>query len=129
MWTGKSGKTSEPSLLSGCLPYTKLTVVFFFFSLATGARHQHRGPRAGGKKIVAKQSHQRRENLFSTTVPDNDTALHALPTEASRDHRTEEEIDAILPWVCWFDFLTLPFYFLTFFPGCSDCGKLPISSA
>lgn len=70
-----------------------------FSSLATGARRQHRGPRIGGKKTADKQSSQRRENLFNASVPNNDAAPHALPTEASRDHRTEEEIDAVLPWV------------------------------
>jgi hypothetical protein len=74
----------------------------FFFSLATGARRQHRGPRTGGKKSFDKQSYQRREKLFNALVPSNDAAPHALPTEASRDHRTEEEIDAVLPWVSCF---------------------------
>jgi hypothetical protein len=71
----------------------------FFLSLATGARRQHRGPRTDGKKSLDKQSYQRREKLFSAAVPHNEAASHALPTEASRDHRTEEEIDAVLPWV------------------------------
>jgi hypothetical protein len=70
-----------------------------FFSLATGARRQHRGPRTDGKKSLNRQSYQRRKKLFHDTVPDNETVPHALPTEASRDHRTKEEIDAVLPWV------------------------------
>jgi hypothetical protein len=70
-----------------------------FFSLATGARRQHRGPRTDGKKSLDKQSYQRREKLFDTAIPNNNSVLHALPTEASRDHRTQEEIDAVLPWV------------------------------
>ena len=70
-----------------------------FFSLATGARRHHRGPRTDGKKSLYKQSYQRREMLFDVAVPNNNSELHALPTEASRDHRTEEEIDAVLPWV------------------------------
>ena len=77
-------------------PYTNPP---FFFSLATGARRQHRGPRSGGKKTLDKQSYQRREKLFNASAPNNDAVLHALPTEASRDRRTEEEIDAVLPWV------------------------------
>lgn len=76
--------------------YTNIPLVF---SLATGARRQHRGPRTDGKKALSKQSYQRREMLFSAAFPNNDAASHALPTEASRDHRTEEEIDAVLPWV------------------------------
>lgn len=82
------------------------TVSFFlfinlpsFFSLATGARRQHRGPRTNGKKSLDKQSYQRREKLFTAAFPNNEAASHALPTEASRDHRTEEEIDAVIPWV------------------------------
>jgi hypothetical protein len=88
-----------------------------FFSLATGARRQHRGPRTGGKKSLDKQSYQRREKLFNSAVPtgNDDTVSHALPTEASRDHRTEEEIDAVLPWVRWSGLLTLCSPFLTFF--------------
>ena len=70
-----------------------------FLSLATGSRRQHRGPRSGGKKTLDKQSYQRRKKLFNATVPSNDAVPHALPTEASRDRRTEEEIDAVLPWV------------------------------
>jgi hypothetical protein len=84
------------SFLSFFPPYTQPSS---FGRLATGARRQHRGPRTGGKKSLEKQSHQRREKLFNLVVPNNDTALHALPTEASRDHRTKEEIDAVLPWV------------------------------
>jgi hypothetical protein len=71
-----------------------------FFSLATGARRQHRGPRTDGKKSLDKQPYQRRERLFSTAAPNNEAVPHALPTEVSRDHRTVEEIDAVLPWVC-----------------------------
>jgi hypothetical protein len=78
------------------------------FSLATGTRRQHRGPQTGGKKSLTKQSYQRREKLFNAAVPNNDATLHALPTEASRDHRTEEEIDAVLPWVRWLAFQPLP---------------------
>ena len=97
-----------------------------FSSLATGARRQHRGPRTGGKKSLDKQSYQRRERLFNSDVPndDSDTASHALPMEASRDHRTKEEKDAILPWVRWFLLLLLltlclPFLILFFYlsPG------------
>ena len=70
-----------------------------FFSLATGARRQHRGPRSGGKKSLEKQSYQRREKLFDASVPTENVVPHALPTEALRDRRTKEEIDAVLPWV------------------------------
>ena len=70
-----------------------------FFSLATGRRRQHRGPRSGGKKSLEKQSYQRRERLFDASIPTENVVQHALPTEASRDRRTEEEIAAILPWV------------------------------
>jgi hypothetical protein len=89
----------------------------FFSSLATGARRQHRGPRTGGKKSLDKQSYQRRERLFNSDVPndDSDMALYALPTEASRDRRTKEEIDAVLPWVRWFQLFTLCLPFLTLF--------------
>jgi hypothetical protein len=67
-------------------------------SLTNGARRKHRGPQPGHKKSLAKQSNQRREHLFDApAVPDG--VVHALPTEASRDHRTEEEISAVLPWV------------------------------
>ena len=105
---------------------------FFFSSLATGARRQHRGPRTGGKKSLDKQSYQRRERLFNLDVrnDNSDMASHALPTEASRDHRTKEEIDAVLPWVRWFEFFYIASAFSnTFFlsPGCQDCGELPVS--
>lgn len=80
-------------------PYTN---PHLFFSLATGARRQHRGPRTDGKKSLNRQSYQRREKLFNAAVPNNEAALHELPTEASRDHRTKEEIDAVLPWVSHF---------------------------
>jgi hypothetical protein len=103
---GKSGRTSEslsfPSLYGS-------TLYFFFSSLATGARRQHRGPRTGAKKSLDKRSYQRRERLFNSDVPnddDSDTAPHALPTEASRDHRTKEQIDFVLPWVRRFQLFT-----------------------
>jgi hypothetical protein len=99
-----------------------------FFSLATGARRQHRGPRMGGKKSLAKQSYQRREKLFNATVPNDDATSHALPTEASRDHRTDEEIDAVLPWVCWAFNITVVFLTLLS-PGCEDCGQISISTS
>jgi hypothetical protein len=75
---------------------------------------------ACGKKSLDKhwQSYRRREKLFNSVVlPNNNTASHTLSsTEASRDHRTKEEIDAILPWVRWFGLLTLCFAFSdTFF--------------
>ena len=72
-----------------------------FFSLATGAHHQHCSPQTGGKKSLNKQSYQCCERLFNAPVPNDnlDAVSHALPTEASRDHWTEEEIDAVLPWV------------------------------
>ena len=38
------------------------------------------------------------------SLANNNSASHALPSEASRDHRTKEEIDAILPWVFFFPF-------------------------
>ena len=82
--------------------FCKLTL--FFFSLATGARRQHRGPRTGAKKSLDKQSYQRRERLFNAPVPNKDAVPHALPTEASKDRRTEEEIDAVLPWVRFWPF-------------------------
>ena len=89
-----------------------ITLTFLpFFSLATGARHQHRGPQTGGKKSLDKQSYQRREKLFNASVPNNDAVSHALPTEASRDHRTEEEIDAVLPWVSCFGLSNIVFAF------------------
>ena len=97
------GKVGGPVSLSSFLPVSfKFYTLILLFSLATGACRQHRGPRVGGKKSVDKQSFQRREKLFSASVPNNNVAPHALPTEASRDHRTEEEIDAVLPWVSWF---------------------------
>jgi hypothetical protein len=86
------------------------TLTLFFSSLATGARRMHRGPRTGAKKSLDKQSYQRRERLFNASVPNEDAVPHALPTEASKDRRTEEEIDAVLPWVrfrpfdIWFAF-------------------------
>jgi hypothetical protein len=106
-------------------PYTNPPPLF---SLATGARRQHRGPRSGGKKTLDKQSYQRREKLFHATIANNDAVLHALPTEASIDHRTEEEVDAVLPWVR-FGFSTLgpPSNSDTLFTGCEDCGQLSIS--
>jgi hypothetical protein len=105
---GKSGRTSE-SLFSVFSFFCTLNPPLFF-SLATGARRQHRGPRTGGKKSVDNQLYQRRERLFNSDVPtgndDSDMAWHALPTEASRDHRTKEEIDSVLPWVRRFQLFT-----------------------
>ena len=95
----------NPSLLSAF--FCTLNPLLFF-SLATGARRQHRGPRTDGKKSLEKQSYQRHERLFNSDVPNNDSDMvsHALPTEALRDHRTKEEKNAILPWVRWFLLLT-----------------------
>jgi hypothetical protein len=68
--------------------------------LAVGARRKHRGPQPGHKKTLSKKSNKRREELFEPAVVTTAQVVsHALPTEASRDYRTEEEIQALLPWV------------------------------
>ena len=91
--------------------FVQLTLVPF--RLAAGACRQHRGPRTGGKKSLAKQSYQHCNKLFNATIPGpkSDAVLHALPTEVLRDQRTEEEIDAVLPWVRRFHLLTLLLFF------------------
>lgn len=87
--------------------------------LFSGACRQYRGSQSltrrtlvGGKKSLDNDDKywepcRRCKKLFNSVVPNNNTALHTLSsTEASRDHRTEEEMNAILPWVCWFGLLT-----------------------
>ena len=72
-------------LFSGLFFFIQLTLVPF--RLAAGTCCQHRGPRTGAKKSLAKQSYQHHNKLFNVTIPrpKSDAVLHALPTEVSRD--------------------------------------------
>lgn len=70
-----------------------------------GARNSHRGPRDGGvtkgrkKKGTTKRSTQRRQLLFSASASGTgSTARPCLPTEGSRDMRTDEEKAELLAW-------------------------------
>ncbi|KAH9043623.1 hypothetical protein EDB85DRAFT_1911398 [Lactarius pseudohatsudake] len=76
--------------------------------LLPGARKKHRGPRDGGvtkstkglgKKASTKRSTLRRELLFSGGGGGMDSMTQpCLPTERSKDMRTEEEKAAVLVW-------------------------------
>ena len=92
---GRNGKLSPFVSLFFCPPD-----LCYALRLAVGARRRHRGPQPGHKKTLSKKSNKRREELFDpAAVTTAHAVVHALPTEASRDHRTEEEIQALLPWV------------------------------
>ncbi|KAH9026656.1 hypothetical protein EDB84DRAFT_1563675 [Lactarius hengduanensis] len=74
-------------------------------SLLPGARIKHRGPRDGGvtkkgpkKKAATKLSMQRRELLFNAGGGMGSTTRPCLPTERSKDMRTDEERAALLAW-------------------------------
>jgi hypothetical protein len=106
--------------------FRTLNLPLFFSGACRPSQHRDRGSRslkrtlAGGKKSLDKhwQPCRRCEKLFNSVVPNNNTASHTLSTstEASRDHRTKKEIDAVLPWVRWFGLLILCFAFSdTFF--------------
>lgn len=68
-------------------------------SLLPGARRPHKGPRPGTRTTKGKQSAHRREDLHQVIPDGTGAVLHALPTERSKDMRTVEEIEALLPWV------------------------------
>ncbi|KAH9160209.1 hypothetical protein EDB89DRAFT_2168576 [Lactarius sanguifluus] len=76
--------------------------------LLPGARKKHRGPRDGGvmkstkspgKRASTKRSTLRRELLFSAASDGvGSTTRPCLPTERSKDMRTDEERAAVLTW-------------------------------
>ncbi|KAH9023513.1 hypothetical protein EDB84DRAFT_1564685 [Lactarius hengduanensis] len=76
--------------------------------LLPGARKKHRGPRDGGvtkstkgpgKRASTKRSTLRRELLFSAAADGmGSTTRPCLPTERSKDMRTDEERAALLAW-------------------------------
>jgi hypothetical protein len=76
--------------------------------LIPGARNKHRGPRGDGvtnrpkkKKGAMKQSTQRRALLFggnADSTGSTTTAEPCLPTERSKDLRTDEEKAELLAW-------------------------------
>ncbi|KAF8265745.1 hypothetical protein EI94DRAFT_1855058, partial [Lactarius quietus] len=73
--------------------------------ILAGARNKHRGPRDGGvtkepkKKASTKLSTLRREQLFgANTDSTGSTTGPYLPTERSKDMRTEAEKKALLAW-------------------------------
>ncbi|KAH9164833.1 hypothetical protein EDB89DRAFT_2067853 [Lactarius sanguifluus] len=77
--------------------------------LLAGARKKHRGPRDGGvtkstkgpgkKASTKKRSTLRRELLFSAAAAGTgSTTQPCLPTERSKDMRTDEERAAVLVW-------------------------------
>jgi hypothetical protein len=84
--------------------------------LLPGARNKHRGPRGDGvtkkkKKGAMKQSMQRCALLFggiADSMGSTMTAEPCLPTERSKDTRTDEEKAALLAWVRQHPILLFP---------------------
>lgn len=119
-WESQSGQTSKPY---SC---------FFSFRadmtssrLAAGARQKHRGPRMGATKAPPKQSVQRRTKLFAENMVTDTPMPQAVH---SADHRSQEEKDALRPWVCLLQFKELK-HALSIVTGPAYHHKVPVSAS
>ncbi|KAJ7701043.1 hypothetical protein B0H14DRAFT_3173685 [Mycena olivaceomarginata] len=67
--------------------------------LERGARNTHRNPRQGTKSSNLKVSVRRREELITGTDEAGTLLPSRAPTDRSRDNRTAQEVENLIPWV------------------------------